>query len=168
MASDTLTLTPTLPTNHPLWDSKNSESLPAIPNKKSLREAVAEITSLYARSSHDTVTLAIEIAQLKDRLLAGEAGREAGAKWSIWIVKETKISRSYVYFLAAIGSADDPAKALEKAHSEWNKDNGKKNAPSDVLSNNHRMMIHLVEKLNNEQAKNEYLQLWTKYRYLVD
>jgi len=134
-------------------DSQNLESAPP-----SLREAVAEIVSLARRSDTYTVTLAIKIAELKVRLIRGEAGKRVS--WSIWIAEKTKLSRQYVYFLAKIGSSPDQENALKEARKGWREE---KQLP-DALSRNHKLMIRLVHKLSDAEAKAEYVALWQRYR----
>ena len=133
-------------------DSQNLESAPL-----SLREAVAEIVSLARRSDTETVDLAIEVADLKKRLLRGEAGLPI--RWSVWIAQETKFSRQYVYFLAKIGSSPDPVAALEKAQKGWREEK-----QFDGMSQNHRLIMRLVPKLSDREAKDAYVQLYQRYR----
>lgn len=156
--------------NHPIVntaaDSEILESPLSTAVKTPLSEAVAEIRSLARRSDDYTLTLAIKVARLKVRLLAGEAGR--GVNWSVWIAKEAKLSRPYIYFLANLGAAECPSRALKEAQVSWCEKQQKKTNTTDNLSKNHRMLIRLVHKLNNDEAKREYLELWKRYRNRID
>jgi hypothetical protein len=149
MASEDLQHTSLDDSTAPHSQNLESVSLP-------LREAVAKIISLARRSGSYTVDLAIEVADLKARLLRGEAGLPV--RWSVWIADETKLSRQYVYFLAKIGSSPDPAKALKDAQKGW------RDEKSDGLSLNHKLMLKLIPKLSDCEVKDEYVRVFKRYR----
>jgi hypothetical protein len=131
----------------------NSQSLES--SSPSLRKAIVKIVSLARRSDSHTVDLATEVANLKARLLRGEAGLPV--RWSVWIAERTGLSRPYVYLLAKIGSSPDPLKALKDTQKGWCE---KKH---DGLSLNHKLMLKLIPKLSDSEVKAAYVTLWKRY-----
>ena len=138
--------------DEPVADSQNLESSPL-----SLHEAVAEIVALARRSDKYTVNLAVKVAELKKRLVRGEAGLPV--RWSVWIAEETRLSRQYVYFLAKIGSSGDPHDALKEAQKGWREEK-----LSDGMSQNHRLIMRLIPKLSAREATDVYVKLFKNYR----
>ncbi len=158
MASVTLELNSFV--HHIQGDSVITESGAA----PSLEEVAAQIVGLANEENSVVLRSAIMAAQLKRRLKAGEAGE--GVKWAEWMVKHVRISKSHLYALVEIGSASDPVKALERWRCN-NRERAKNRISASHLSDNHLNMLKLVRKLTDDEAKTEYLRLWTRYPGLI-
>lgn len=136
----------------------------------SLDEAAAEITALGRKSDDLTLELALKTVALKHRLIGGEAGKSV--KWMEWMRKRINLSESYLYQLIDLGEADDPSAALEEWRREGRekkkKERDEKKEKEAALSNNHKLLLKLIPKLADEEAKSEYVQLYLRYRNRLD
>jgi hypothetical protein len=134
----------------------------------SLLDAAAEIAALAKSENDEVLRTALKAAELKKRIVEGEAG--AGVKWMAWMTAHVRMSSSHLYALVSIGSSGHPQKALE----DWRRYNRERSqdsrgsptnlSKSSKLSKNHRLMLKLVRKLSDTEAKNEYTALWKRYR----
>ena len=127
----------------------------------SIDEVAAQIIAGANQEDDAVLQNARRAAELKRRILAGEAGRDV--KWMEWMMKRIHMSKSHLYALVEIGSASDPREAME----QWRRrarQRSKLRVISSDLSANHRNMIKLVRKLTDQEATTEYLALWKRYQ----